>query len=68
MASSLEMNKIVGAVLLGGMVALISGLLADRLVGTQHEEGAPGGGGGEAVVASAPAPAQPIEPVLPLLA
>jgi cytochrome c len=66
MASSLEMNKIIGAVLVGGMVALISGLLADQLVGTPHEEGAPGGG--EAMVASAPAPAQPIEPVLPLLA
>jgi len=66
MASSLEMNKVIGAVLLGGMVALVSGLLADRLVGTSHEEGAPGGG--EAMVASAPAPNQPVEPVSPLLA
>ena len=66
MASSLEMNKIVGAVLLGGMVALVSGLLADRLVGTSHEEGA--SGGGEAMVASAPAPEQAVEPVSPLLA
>jgi len=33
MASSLEFNKIIGAVLLAGMVALVSGLLADHLVG-----------------------------------
>src|SRR5258705_11909776 len=66
MASSLEFNKIIGAVLLGGMVALVSGLLADHLVGGSHEGGAPAGG--EAGVASAPTPAAPIEPVLPLLA
>ncbi len=66
MASSLEFNKIIGAVLLAGMVALVSGLLADHLVGGSHEGGAPAGG--EAVVASAPTPAAPIEPVLPLLA
>src|SRR5258706_15752734 len=68
MASSLEFNKIIGAVLLGGMVALVSGLLADRLVGSPHEEGGPGEGGGAAMGASAPAPAPPIEPGLGLLA
>src|SRR5258706_16043461 len=66
MASSLEFKKILGAVLLAGMVALVWGLLADHLVGGSHEGGAPAGG--EAVVASAPTPAAPIEPVLPLLA
>jgi cytochrome c len=66
---SLELNKIVGAILVAGLVALVSGLLADRLVAPRHAtqtamtvpEGQAGGGA---------APEQPakLESVLPLLA
>jgi len=65
---SLELNKIVGAVLVGGMVALISGILAEKLVEPHHVTGG-------AVVAVGAAPAAPtaaaaavLEPVSALLA
>ncbi|MFO1057285.1 MAG: cytochrome c family protein [Dongiaceae bacterium] len=68
MASSLEFNKIAGAVLLAGLVAMACGLAANVLVGTGEHEGgaemaanAPEGGG------AAPAPPA-IEPVSGLLA
>src|SRR5258706_15199135 len=48
------------------MGALVTGVPADHVGGGSHEGGPPAGG--EAVVASAPTPAAPIEPVLPLLA
>jgi len=66
---SLELNKIVGAVLVGGMVALVSGILAEKLVEPHHVTG------GETVAAGGAAPAAPtapaaavLEPVTPLLA
>lgn len=65
--NALEVNKIVGAALLGGMVALVSGILAQKLTAPGHTETAavavPEGG------AEAPA-SQPevLEPVSPLLA
>ena len=33
---SLELNKIVGAILVAGLVALVSGLIADSLVAPRH--------------------------------
>src|SRR5262245_55001439 len=67
---SLELNKIVGAILVGGLVAMVSGLIADRLVAPRHAtqtamtvpEGQAGGGGA--------APEQPakLESIIPLLA
>jgi cytochrome c len=66
MASTLEMNKIVGAVLVGGLVSMLAGAIAHILVNPGHH-----GGGGEVAGAMAPAtaPSAPvIEPVSPLLA
>lgn len=64
---SLELNKVVGAVLLGGMVALVSGILAEKLVEPHHF-----GGGTVTAGGAAPTPATPaaavLEPVIPLLA
>ncbi len=69
--SSLEMNKIVGAVLLAGLVAMVTGFVAHELVNTERQGGEATG----AQVATAPAagetPAAPtavIEPVSGLLA
>src|SRR5262249_25967439 len=65
---SLELNKVVGEVLVGGMVALVSGILAEKLVEPRHI------GGGEVATAGgqAPAPQAPaaavLEPVSPVLA
>jgi cytochrome c len=67
--SMIELNKIVGAILLGGFVLLVSSILAKNLVQPMRHEAvamvAHGEGGGEA-------PAQPagdtLEPVSPLLA
>jgi cytochrome c len=67
---SLELNKIVGAILVGGLVAMVSGLIADGLVAPQHgtqtamtvPEGQAGGGG------AAPEQPQKLESVIPLLA
>jgi cytochrome c len=65
---SLEANKIAAAILVGGMLTLSSGLIADMIYGG-HEGGAEHGGGGEAAEPAAPAakPA-PVEPISGLLA
>ena len=69
--SSLELNKIAGAILVGGMVALVSGILADRLVEPEPlETGAVVVAGTEPEGETAP-PAKEeagVEPVSPLLA
>lgn len=69
--SSLELNKIAGAILVGGMVALVSGILADRLVEPEPlETGAVVVAGTEPESETAP-PAEEeagVEPVTPLLA
>jgi cytochrome c len=65
--SSLEVNKIAGAVLLAGLVAMITGFIAHELVNPERQ----GGEGGEAAVsapAAAPAAPAPIEPVSGLIA
>ncbi len=55
--STLELNKIVGAILVAGMIALVSGILADRLVQrepVEHAAGVPGADtGGEAAAGAA---------------
>jgi cytochrome c len=62
--ASLEMNKIAGAILTAGLIAMLSGFVAEELVRPQQAttEGPAG--------AAAPAPTAPpaIEPVSPLLA
>ncbi len=62
--NSLELNKIVGAILLGGFVLLLSSILAQNLVQPQHA--------GDVAIAmpqaEAPGPAEGLEPVIPLLA
>jgi cytochrome c len=70
MASSLELNKIIGAVLVAGLVAHLSGTIASMLVKphhAEHEAAAVGEGGGEGGAAKPAGPA-PIEPVSGLLA
>ncbi|MGH6931615.1 MAG: c-type cytochrome [Dongiaceae bacterium] len=65
--NSLEVKKIVGAALLGGMVALVTGILATKLTEPRHSESAaislPEGG-------AEPTTTEPaiLEPVSPLLA
>lgn len=70
--SSLELNKIAGAVLVGGMVALVSGILADHLVEPEPlETQAVAVAGAEQTGAQAPAGGEEeagIKPVIPLLA
>lgn len=61
--ASLELNKIVGAILLGGLVSMVTGFVAEELV-KPH---------GEIAETAAPAPAAPsapavVEPVSSLLA
>jgi len=68
--NSFELNKIAGAVLLAGIIAMAAGQMAQVLVPEPHGHGAaviatPAGGGGPAPEAAPPAAA---EPVLPLLA
>jgi cytochrome c len=66
--SSLEINKVIGAILLAGLVAHVTGTLSQFLVKPHHFEaeaaipaGAEGGG-------AQPAKPAPIEPVSPLMA
>jgi cytochrome c len=63
--SSLELNKIVGAILVAGLVAMVSGFIAGELV-KPHEHGTETAGGhaGEPATPAPPA----VEPVSPLLA
>jgi cytochrome c len=67
---SLEANKIAAAILVGGMLTLSSGLIANMIYG-EHEGGGEHGaaGGGEAAAPAAPA-AKPaaVEPISGLLA
>jgi cytochrome c len=67
--NSIELNKIVGAVLLGGFVLLLSSILAKNLVQPQHAGTtamvAPHEGG---EAAPAPTAEDTLEPVIPLLA
>src|SRR6185369_17700660 len=67
---SLEANKIAAAILVGGMLTLSSGLIANMIYG-EHEGGEHGAaaGGGEAAAPAAPA-AKPaaVEPISGLLA
>jgi cytochrome c len=66
MSSSLEANKIAGALLVAGLVALTSGIIADFLVQPHH--------GGHASMEmpvgepAAPADAAPVGPIAPLMA
>ena len=68
--NSFELNKVIGAVLLGGFVLLVSSILAGNLVVPHKSESAAmalpqGESGGEA---AAPAAEAKLEPVIPLLA
>lgn len=68
--SSMEFNKLSGAVLLGGLIAMMSGFIADVLVEPEHLEQNAYVVDTSAVTAAAPAeegPAEP-EPIAPLLA
>jgi cytochrome c len=68
--NSFELNKVIGAVLLGGFVLLVSSILAGKLV-VPHRSESPamavpaGGAGGQA---AAPAAEEKLESVIPLLA
>jgi len=68
--NSFELNKMIGAVLLGGFVLLLSSILAGKLVVPHRSESpamavAPSGNGGQA---TAPAAEAKLESVIPLLA
>ena len=70
--NTLELNKVIGAILVGGLVMMVTGIMGHMLVSPKsHGEAAAisggeagGGGGGEA----APAAPAVIEPIAPLLA
>ena len=67
---TLEVNKFVGAILVGGLVAMVTGSIAHMLVSPKHHEGgemAAISSGAAPEPSAAPAPAA-IEPVSPLLA
>ncbi|MGH6940497.1 c-type cytochrome [Hypericibacter sp.] len=66
-SSSLELNKIVGAVLVAGIVAMVCGTLAGMLVKphhAEHEAVAAGEGGGGAAKPAGPAPIEPVSGLL----
>ena len=67
---TLEVNKFVGAILVGGLVAMVTGAVAHMLVAPKHHEGgemAAISSGAAPEPSAAPAPAA-LEPVSPLLA
>jgi cytochrome c len=64
---SLEANKIAAAILVGGMLTLSSGLIANMIYGG-HEGGGEHGGGGAAAPAAPAAKPAPVEPISGLLA
>jgi cytochrome c len=67
--SSLEANKVAAAILVGGMITLSAGILADFIYKPHHETEASKEGGAEGGAApAAPAGQKPIEPVLGLIA
>src|SRR5262245_36463187 len=68
--NSFELNKVIGAVLLGGFVLLLSSIIAGKLVVPHRSEphamvAPPGESGGQA---AAPAAEEKLESVIPLLA
>lgn len=66
-SSSLELNKIVGAILVAGIVAMVTGTLAGMLVKphhAEHEAVSAGEGGGGAAKPAGPAPIEPISGLL----
>src|SRR5262245_22053826 len=65
--SSLEANKVAAAILVGGMITLSAGILADFIYKPHHEAEASKGAEGGAAPA-APAGQKPVEPVLGLIA
>jgi cytochrome c len=73
MATSLEGNKILAGILAAGLLAMVTGKIADGLVHPKelqenvYKIDVPEGVGGGAAEAAAQGPA-PVEPVLPLLA
>ena len=70
--ASLEVNKIAGAILLAGLVAMVTGFIAHELVNPERQGGEAGGGtemaGTAPATPAAPAAPAPIEPVSGLLA
>ncbi len=68
MSSSLEANKIAGAVLVAGLLALTTGIIADFLVAPHGgEHTALAAPAGEPAAATAPS-AEPVGPIAPLMA
>jgi cytochrome c len=65
--ASLEMNKIAGAILVAGLVAMVTGFVAHELVNPERQGGESAGSETAAAPAAPAAPAA-IEPVSPLLA
>src|SRR5262249_44815797 len=63
---TLEWNKVIGAVLVGGLVAMLTGTAAHMLVSPRHggEAAAIPGGAAEAPAAQAPVHREPIIPLL----
>ena len=66
---TLEVNKFVGAILVGGLVAMVTGSIAHMLVAPKHHEGGEtaaisSGAAPEPSVAPAPAALEPVSPLL----
>lgn len=68
MSSSLEANKIAGAVLVAGLLALTSGILADFLVQPHHGTSIEMPAGEPVATAPTPSSAEPVGPIAPLMA
>jgi cytochrome c len=66
--SSLEVNKIAGAILFAGLVAMITGFIAHELVNPERQGGEGGGMEVAGTAPAAPATPAPVEPVSGLLA
>ncbi len=65
--SSLEINKIIGAILLAGLVAHVTGTLSQFLVKPQHfeaEAAIPAGTEGGGAQPTKPAPIEPVSPLM----
>ena len=65
---SLEVNKIVGAILVGGLVAMVTGSVAHELVNSEAPGRRDGGDPSGAAPSRRRPPPRRIEPVCPLLA
>ena len=61
---TLELNKVVGAILVGGLVLMVSGTLAHLLVNPERHGETAAISGGEAPAPAAPAPVEPVSPLL----